>query len=83
MLESLNSTILALPWAPFNNHVMEAKQVTLFSYLKQNEDQGYWEGNLINMPPTILYKEKEKTTCCSHIFGFEFFQQAFLEQCKF
>jgi hypothetical protein len=39
--ESLNSTILALPWASFNNHVMEAKQVTLFSYLKQTEDHGY------------------------------------------
>jgi len=26
------------------------------------------EGNLINMPPTILYKEKEKTTRCSHFF---------------
>jgi hypothetical protein len=41
LLESLNSTTLALPWASFNNHVMESKQVTLFSYLKQNEDQGY------------------------------------------
>jgi hypothetical protein len=46
---------------------MEAKQVTLFSYLKQNEDQGYWEGNLINMPPQF-YTRKKRKQHVAHIF---------------
>ncbi len=76
------STYLALR-AAFKNHVnSHGGQITLFCWLKHDQDQGYWEGTQ-SVCPHNLYKEIEGTPCCSHILGFGFFQQAFLEQCKF
>ncbi len=72
MLESLNSTILGLPWASFNNHAMEAKQVTLFSYLKQNEDQGYWEGNLITCAHNFIQGKRENNTLLTYFWVWVF-----------